>query len=156
MSVDDPQMDLFDTGRFKYRQNAKRKCSITKSIDMDEQVKSKKSVGGDNCSKHPKSNLTTKKNSNETPSSSVISATGLNSKIGEKCPREFSKSPYDDSPWCPQCRKSFASNASIKRHYLQVHTGVQPFQCPFCGKRFSLKANMQRHCHTHVGMPYLK
>ncbi|QQP56318.1 Zinc finger protein 112like, partial [Caligus rogercresseyi] len=51
---------------------------------------------------------------------------------------------------CPQCSKSFLSNADLKAHAF-THSGERPFACDVCGKRFIKKSHLEIHSRVHTG-----
>ena len=50
---------------------------------------------------------------------------------------------------CSFCLKTFASNASLKRH-VSIHTGERPYKCNYCGKSFNQKWYCQAHEKIHT------
>ncbi|CAL4248564.1 unnamed protein product, partial [Meganyctiphanes norvegica] len=56
---------------------------------------------------------------------------------------------------CPECGKSYASNANLKDH-IRIHTGVRPFVCDECGMTFTQRSNLRMHKRIHAGeRPYM-
>lgn len=56
---------------------------------------------------------------------------------------------------CEQCGTTFKFKSQIKRHILQVHTLVKPFQCDICKQTFVDKYYTRIHMQTHSGIkPY--
>jgi len=51
---------------------------------------------------------------------------------------------------CPECEKSFASNANFKTHFDRVHNLVKPFECDGCNEAFAAKYLLTRHKKMHV------
>lgn len=56
---------------------------------------------------------------------------------------------------CQQCGTTFKYKSQIKRHVLQVHTLVKPFECDICKQTFVDKYYTRIHMQTHSGIkPY--
>ena len=46
---------------------------------------------------------------------------------------------------CPQCKLTFKTSNSLKKHKLSVHSDIKHFACQFCGSRFSTSSGVLRH-----------
>lgn len=71
--------------------------------------------------------------------------------------------PFDTTPYCDKCDKSFSTRTNLLRH-LQTHDGVKPYNCHICGngkkrvvaqqaidvKLFILFVPPHHHCRFHA------
>ena len=46
---------------------------------------------------------------------------------------------------CTQCKLTFKTSNSLKKHKLSVHSDIKHFACQFCGSRFSTSSGVLRH-----------
>ena len=46
---------------------------------------------------------------------------------------------------CSQCKLTFKTSNSLKKHKLSVHSDIKHFACQFCGSRFSTSSGVLRH-----------
>ena len=46
---------------------------------------------------------------------------------------------------CEQCKLTFKTSNSLKKHKLSVHSDIKHFACQFCGSRFSTSSGVLRH-----------
>jgi len=46
---------------------------------------------------------------------------------------------------CPQCKLTFKTSNSLKKHKLSVHSDIKHFACQYCGSRFSTSSGVLRH-----------
>ena len=46
---------------------------------------------------------------------------------------------------CEQCKLTFKTSNSLKKHKLSVHSDIKRFACQFCGSRFSTSSGVLRH-----------
>ena len=46
---------------------------------------------------------------------------------------------------CEQCKLTFKTSNSLKKHKLSVHSDIKHFPCQHCGSRFSTSSGVLRH-----------
>ncbi|XP_034413838.1 histone-lysine N-methyltransferase PRDM9-like isoform X2 [Cyclopterus lumpus] len=58
---------------------------------------------------------------------------------------EAETSPFS----CPDCDRSFANEAALRRHKATVHEGLRPYVCTVCQKCFGQYTDLTRHLRRH-------
>ena len=46
---------------------------------------------------------------------------------------------------CTECKLTFKTSNSLKKHKLSVHSNIKHFVCQFCSSRFSTSSGVLRH-----------
>lgn len=57
---------------------------------------------------------------------------------------------------CPECERTFASEAYLRRHFRFAHQGIRDFQCPQCPAAFTTPSNLYRHVRKQHGVAALR
>lgn len=50
---------------------------------------------------------------------------------------------------CPECERTFKTNAEMKEHYVKDHTDDKPFVCDICQKAMNHRHQYRRHLRNH-------
>ena len=56
---------------------------------------------------------------------------------------------------CQVCAKEFRSAIGLRKHFKEVHLGIQNYTCDVCGLKFSQSCSLSRHKKRRHGGPLL-
>uniref|UniRef100_A0A8C2XC88 Uncharacterized protein n=1 Tax=Cyclopterus lumpus TaxID=8103 RepID=A0A8C2XC88_CYCLU len=92
----------------------------------------------------------------------VVSVDPVESKTCGDCGKTFNENAQEamdvaetggeaeTSPFsCPDCDRSFANEAALRRHKATVHEGLRPYVCTVCQKCFGQYTDLTRHLRRH-------